>query len=500
MRQKAPKHPSVPSSRDASQHDAWHASPASRAFAHRFADVRVFDPSQRDGEPLEPSLLERMQTAFGADFGDVRLRVPGDTAQFEAVAMARGNELHFRPGAFDPSSESGLALLGHELAHVVQQRQGRVPGIAEVNADPTLESEADRAGQAAARGSSAKLGGAGGSPSSSSSNASAPVQRVWAKIADGKVQYDVSAPQNDLSKTIQGFTWMSESDFVTFKNAGKRHASNKVTDRTNGKNYYTTNNTDFYTDKDMKPTSKVTNAPTATNLIDRRRTDRTNADIALYDVTTYADAKSHEVTGDTMEHDHVPSGQSRREANPTNAETAYQEALAIEIRGRNYPVLGSDHAKYSPTYGGRQQKTDKLEDTVHSNNGAKKLKPTGNTPVTTSTSSVRPKFDAAHPGAAFYRDVDTMLTGTTDQSTALVTRGKSDQLQQLGAYRYLYKQNLKRGVINPKTAALEPETGYDALDGSGVTFKPKRDALDNDLEQGKSIDEMLNKHLKTRAA
>jgi uncharacterized protein YqeY len=39
-------------------------------------------------------------------------------------AVARGNHVYFRAGAYDPSQPSGLALLGHELIHVGQYRGG----------------------------------------------------------------------------------------------------------------------------------------------------------------------------------------------------------------------------------------------------------------------------------------------------------------------------------------------------------------------------------------
>jgi len=68
-----------------------------------------------------------------------------------ALAFTLGEELHFAPGLYDPESREGVALLGHELTHVVQQRDGRVAnpygqGVAIVQ-DPALEAEADRMGQ-----------------------------------------------------------------------------------------------------------------------------------------------------------------------------------------------------------------------------------------------------------------------------------------------------------------------------------------------------------------
>jgi hypothetical protein len=439
-----------------------------------------------------------MEAAFDSDFSDVRLRVPGDTARFEALAMARGDEIHLQTGAFDPHSASGLALLGHELAHIVQQRQGRVRGAGNINADPGLEAEADRAGQAASRGANANLGGAGQGRAVSSA-VDAPVQRVWAKIVDGKVKYDVVAPKTDFNKPLQGYTWMTESEFVSFKNSGKRHESNKVTDRTTGTNFYTKDDTDYFTDKTMK--TKAVTPPNKSDLIDRRRADRSGQAISLYDVTSYKDAKKHETKDDKMEHDHLPSGQSRKKNDPSHAQDAYNEALAIEIRGNKHGD-GSDHKLFSPTYGGRQQKTDSVILPPSTGTGSvgaiKKVKGgTTNTPATTTHSASRPELDAKYPGAAYFRDTDTMLQKTEDTS---LSRDKTDQIKQLGGYRYLYKQNVKEGVIEPKDEGFAPQSGYDALTAKGVTYETKKDPFSNtERSQGSLIDEMLNTHLAKRA-
>jgi hypothetical protein len=38
--------------------------------------------------------------------------------------ITRGNRIYFRPGAYGPASDAGIALLGHELVHVGQYRRG----------------------------------------------------------------------------------------------------------------------------------------------------------------------------------------------------------------------------------------------------------------------------------------------------------------------------------------------------------------------------------------
>ncbi len=74
-----------------------------------------------------------------------------------AQAFTQGENIHFAPGQYAPHSNTGMELIGHELAHVVQQREGRVAATAQakgaaINADPRLEAEADDLGARAARG------------------------------------------------------------------------------------------------------------------------------------------------------------------------------------------------------------------------------------------------------------------------------------------------------------------------------------------------------------
>lgn len=110
----------------------------------------------RDGQPLPPSVLRKMETFFESDFSDVRVHIGGEAASIGAIAFTLGTDIHFAPGFYEPHSSRGQELLGHELTHVVQQREGRVAnplgdGIAVVQ-DFELEAEADRMGRAVATG------------------------------------------------------------------------------------------------------------------------------------------------------------------------------------------------------------------------------------------------------------------------------------------------------------------------------------------------------------
>jgi hypothetical protein len=127
-------------------------------------DLAAFKPppgflekaSSSKGQGLPVPVRKKMEAFFGADFSDVRVRVGPEAAAIGAIAFTVGSDLYFAPGQYDPNSRRGQELLGHELAHVVQQREGRVAnpygdGVAVVQ-DPSLEDEADRLGKAAATG------------------------------------------------------------------------------------------------------------------------------------------------------------------------------------------------------------------------------------------------------------------------------------------------------------------------------------------------------------
>ena len=104
---------------------------------------------------LPDHVKDRAESSFNTDFSDVRVYADsGKATQVGALAYTQGSDIHFAPGQFSPDSGSGRQLLGHELAHVVQQRQGRVRPTTEINGMPvndstSLEREADIQGRKA---------------------------------------------------------------------------------------------------------------------------------------------------------------------------------------------------------------------------------------------------------------------------------------------------------------------------------------------------------------
>ena len=126
-----------------------------RAAALRAAYGPALDPPppvQRAAAPptgLPGGLKAEVEARSGLAMDDVRVhRDSPEPAQVQALATARGTDIHLAPG-----QEQHLP---HEAWHVVQQKQGRVAptlavnGVA-VNDDAALEREADAMGAAAQR-------------------------------------------------------------------------------------------------------------------------------------------------------------------------------------------------------------------------------------------------------------------------------------------------------------------------------------------------------------
>lgn len=104
------------------------------------------------GSRLDDKVRGPLESAFGADFSNVRVHDDSAAARLstdvQAKAFTHGNDIYFSRGTFDPASRQGRHLLAHELTHVVQQQQGRDNGGAAGaptigKADDPLEAEAE---------------------------------------------------------------------------------------------------------------------------------------------------------------------------------------------------------------------------------------------------------------------------------------------------------------------------------------------------------------------
>ena len=88
----------------------------------------VEDSIQRErggGQALDGEVRARMESAFGVDFGDVRVHTDAEADALNRAVSARaftsGQDIFFRQGEYSPGSSQGRELLAHELTHVVQQ-------------------------------------------------------------------------------------------------------------------------------------------------------------------------------------------------------------------------------------------------------------------------------------------------------------------------------------------------------------------------------------------
>ena len=125
-------------------------------------------------QPMSASLREKFEPGFGADFSNIRISRGHSPEEMGVQAVAKGTDILV-------DSRAGMDVLGHELAHVVQQAQGRVEGGYPVVENAALEHEADVMGARVASGMNAEMGGLSGMGGEMMSivpmsNASAPAQ------------------------------------------------------------------------------------------------------------------------------------------------------------------------------------------------------------------------------------------------------------------------------------------------------------------------------------
>ncbi|HMG24499.1 MAG TPA: DUF4157 domain-containing protein, partial [Kofleriaceae bacterium] len=103
--------------------------------------------------------LHSMGALFGRDFSSVRVhtddRADARASSLGTEAVTEGQDIHFRKGAFAPDTAHGKEVLGHELAHVVQQQDHAHVAQTYVpvgDRGSAFEHEASRAGAAVAAG------------------------------------------------------------------------------------------------------------------------------------------------------------------------------------------------------------------------------------------------------------------------------------------------------------------------------------------------------------
>jgi outer membrane protein OmpA-like peptidoglycan-associated protein len=80
------------------------------------------------GRALGPVERAPAEAELGTDFSGVRVHADGPAAEaterLGARALARGPDIAFAPGEYQPDQPASRALLAHELTHVAQQAEG----------------------------------------------------------------------------------------------------------------------------------------------------------------------------------------------------------------------------------------------------------------------------------------------------------------------------------------------------------------------------------------
>lgn len=122
---------------------------------------QILKAKESSGFPLPAALRQKMEWVFQANFSAVRLHLSNAPRMLNTIAFATGNHIFLLPEIYQPTSRTGQEIIGHELAHVLQQRRGWKLDNSKKKADVMFdyfEKEAIKAGINAALGNRVKLG------------------------------------------------------------------------------------------------------------------------------------------------------------------------------------------------------------------------------------------------------------------------------------------------------------------------------------------------------
>ncbi|HTE30018.1 MAG TPA: DUF4157 domain-containing protein, partial [Chryseolinea sp.] len=88
------------------------------------------DASKGGGNSLDENTSKEMGAKMGADFSGVKVHTGGEanhmSESINARAFTHGQDIYFKDGQHNTSSNEGKELLAHELVHTVQQGKGKV--------------------------------------------------------------------------------------------------------------------------------------------------------------------------------------------------------------------------------------------------------------------------------------------------------------------------------------------------------------------------------------
>ncbi len=171
---------------------------------------------------LPDEVQARASNIFSTNFDSVNILENSQMAQkMGAQAFTQGNNVHFAPGKYNPKSKEGMELIGHELAHIVQQRNGKVKptGVENgnaVNTDKGLEKEADEMGKKVASGDPLKRAAGGRNDK--------PQNEVIQKKEDGSASENQGPDNSDPTSGSEG---EKDGNQKADPNAGKEEKGKK---------------------------------------------------------------------------------------------------------------------------------------------------------------------------------------------------------------------------------------------------------------------------------
>lgn len=86
---------------------------------------RRIEAARGSGQPLGDAVRAPLENQLGRDLSQVHVHTDHEadslSRELQASAFTSGRDVFFHQGAYDPHSQAGRGLLGHEVTHVVQQ-------------------------------------------------------------------------------------------------------------------------------------------------------------------------------------------------------------------------------------------------------------------------------------------------------------------------------------------------------------------------------------------
>ncbi|MEM5431315.1 DUF4157 domain-containing protein [Cupriavidus oxalaticus] len=180
------------------------------------------------GRALDDGTRRLFEGRYQADLSEVRIhdnaQAAASAAKLDARAFAIGSRIVFGAGEYQPHTSEGKRLLGHELAHVVQEGRS-AQGEPTLRRDPLQSSTSDSPASSSASGSSGTYTAPASSLLSLAPSADAP--QVCRAEAPAEPQQCV-APPDPANPTVLNLTGSLDERVASFKELVKTTAIHRL--------------------------------------------------------------------------------------------------------------------------------------------------------------------------------------------------------------------------------------------------------------------------------